>query len=173
MCLNALTSKKPLVATEDIIVYKYLKRERNPFLWAAYSLKAPYNDWKKYVFGEVNKSSLLVETSKDFAGELHLGLHSHMFLDEAEDAARMLEQKKYTASYDFVVVKCTIPAGSNYYVGEINGRLDLRGQMGYASDTLVVNGFGNSREVRRDFYYRVKWKTRQLVWKVGHALRIW
>lgn len=93
-------SKKPLIAKEDITVYKILDR----------GFFSPYRDFK-YKRGEEYKATFsFFVTSISHDLEVHSGLHAYVSMEYAY-GNRSDEQKIY---------KMTIPKGAKYFVGIFN-----------------------------------------------------
>lgn len=122
MCLKLSYKQRkariPLVANEDIVVYKILKYNRN----IPNVLMTPYRDYVITV-GSVYSSIF----SFDEDGDVERGLHSFKSLKTA-----IRESFGYYA-FPRVVCKCTIPKGSKYYQGKFENSVS------FASDTLVYN----------------------------------
>lgn len=123
MCLSINAGDEPIIAEEDIIVYKYLHQK----IKADNSLGAIRTPYKKSIvkIGETYKSKLKkINDEGDYI--ITLGLHSFADLKNCRMDAISWYQEKFKTLY----VKCVIPKGSQYYVGQFIGATS------FASDTI-------------------------------------
>lgn len=111
MCLNIQNKfSEPLVASEDLVVYKVLENTTTedlyltPFQQTAVSIGS----------GRTYKSKL----SFDRYGDVERGLHSFCDLEDARALARIRANIFHQCR--FSVCRCLIPKGSKYYVGWFN-----------------------------------------------------
>lgn len=98
MCLTNITTKEPLIADKDIIVYKHITRFGETF-------KTSYR-YSPVIIGEEYKSKLKKYINNE--SKLDIGLHSYCNEDDARVGAERYEE---------VLVECLIPKGSKYYKG--------------------------------------------------------
>ena len=126
MCLDLTSIKPPRVAEEDIIVFKHLKKTGETF-------RTPYRDCE-IKFNEVITSPL----QRD-GYSVELGLHSFVSMAKCKTDA--------IGEHSHAVVKCVIPKGSKYYVGDFYGCRSI------ASDSLRYDEILFERE---DYYDRFK-----------------
>lgn len=117
----------PLIATEDIVCYKVLKQYKN---CRKKIYETPYQDFKvklgAHYYQEGKKFQIKKISASYYSGpalEIEEGLHSWQNLSKAKESVGY-------SSYFYikVIVKCTIPKGSEYYIG-INED--------YCSDNLI------------------------------------
>ena len=125
MCLYT-SWKVPITAVDDIVCYKMcLKTGRNSYV-------APYMQNYKYILGQLqtepdfpNESeSVLSHGTKKF-NKVNLGFHSFR---NKYDAIRFIWGFK-----DRVVLKCIIPKGSKYYIGDYYKTDDV-----YCSNNIII-----------------------------------
>jgi hypothetical protein len=116
---------KRRVAKQDITVWKFmLQNEYSKQLYAYYRLGFEYHVGKSYE-ADLDKP---VKSDGFFQnGYVNKGLHSLSSYRDALHASRKDNQSS------IVIVRCTIPKGSEYYVG------DWEGYKGYASSALIVD----------------------------------
>jgi hypothetical protein len=118
MCLNIKKEQKPIIATEDIACYKFLRESDGILI-------TPYQHTHVKI-GETYSSNLVAEYFEDLTdAEVSYVLHSYERMKSIDTAVYLS-----STAYDIKVVECVIPAGSSYYVGTHNG------VNSYASDKL-------------------------------------
>jgi len=105
MCLENLTTKEPLIAKKDIVVYKYIIKVNQAYL--------TYYRHKIIKIGKTYRSKLIKIQLLFTKGLINEGLHSMKY---KKDACYMAKDKLVT------LVKCVIPKGSKYYEGSFNFR---------------------------------------------------
>lgn len=134
MCLNlpdiSHFAPEPLVAEEDIVCYKVLRRVRGlGFHALRITWASPYQQFV-YKFGKTYNAQMECEyryqdirnrTGSGYLWRVEEGLHT---LVNREDAEEYIWGDVFTA---------IIPKGAKYYVGHVSGNLES-----YASDTLIV-----------------------------------
>lgn len=150
MCLIVDRKKffVPCVALEDVECYKVLEKSRD----SNERFSSPFARYS-YYFGVENESRLKV-----YGESVEDGFHSYVSVDDAFRMKDILteylfklakalhpgiqpEEKEYNLN---VVVKCVIPKGSSYYIGEVNtGYEEEIGENGvlpegYASDRIRI-----------------------------------
>lgn len=133
MCLFA-NRKYAYVAQEDIECYKVLRR-RDGVLTSYYH---PTFKWKK----DVTYTSLLQSFDsvfRSYQSNVEQGFHSYMYQKDAESFI-----KEICGEEILVLVKCIIPKGSQFFVGEST---DWR--PGYASDKIIFTS------IIKEYKYKV------------------
>lgn len=120
MCLSNLSSKKPLIAKEDIIVYKYLNLKKDK--------RYGFSPYKNYVYelvpGTKEKSKLVKQQiNNDNYDIINIGLHS-MKLKSSTPCGNSTRCN--------TIFK--IPKGTKYYEGTFEN------SPSYASNTLEYVG---------------------------------
>lgn len=141
MCLNLTSDNKdPFIAEEDIVCYKFLRKNTNG------TLISPYREFK-YKLNEIVTSALLIEynqfpstfsyydvdgvkTSYTSTYSVEEGLHSFVHIKTAQDAA--LSMVGLYIDDEYIVAKCIIPKYSMVYKGLFNEHES------YASNQLVI-----------------------------------
>lgn len=128
MCLTLEKNAKRLVADKDIICYKYIAEHLKDYFDLKGKLVTPYMD-SVVKIGQTYNSKLIKIVDEFEDDEVEIGIHSFVNQKDCElDVMTILESdKKYR------VVSCTIPKGSEYYVGTFC-HLDC-----YASTSLKYN----------------------------------
>jgi hypothetical protein len=125
MCLH-LNGKQnsPKVATKDITCYKFLKRRLNihEYYYTTYYQLSPVE------IGNTYESKIIVEKSVIGEHIINIALHSFKYLSNLRKTIRRYGY--YTDK--IVIVKCIIPKGSTYYLGDFEGE-----GLSYASDKLT------------------------------------
>lgn len=125
MCLYLNEKHSPKVATKDITCYKFLKRNLNRNLEYYYST---YYQNSPVAIGNTYESKIIVETRVIGGHLINIALHSYKYLSSLRKTI-----KKYGYVYDRIaIVKCIIPKGSTYYLGDFEGE-----GLSYASDKLT------------------------------------
>ena len=115
MCLRIVKDEKPRIAKKDILCYKVISSCGDGTYQTYYQLT-------DVVIGETYKSKVIVRPNGTTIG---VGLHSY-------SNKKALFQFNYDLLSDPIRgVKCIIPKGSTYYVG------DFCGDRSYASDQLT------------------------------------
>lgn len=125
MCLIVDSRKRSETVKEDIICYKFLKRDR-----ATKKLLTPYRFCHVRI-GDTYKSSL----RKKGSSLVFLGLHS---FENLEDAISVGKFNVTGMHYTLVLTKCTIPKKSKVYKGTFHDRY-ADSYSSYASNKLAYN----------------------------------
>ncbi len=125
MCLSRTTTEKPMIATEDIVCYKFLKVvDGCSSISGKTENIAPYQ-CTKYTLGELNK---IAHVRRDSYGCVETGFHSFKSVRKAFRYARY-KNIGHPGHYVFV---CIIPKGAEYFKGHWNDAIS------YASNQLIV-----------------------------------
>lgn len=129
MCLEtAAFFAKRRVAKEDITVWKFMLSKRietsNLLLFAYYRFGFQYKLGRTYE-GEL-------DTPRKWKGFFHTGSINKGFHSLSSYREALHASKKDNVE-DAVVVRCTIPKGSEYYVG------NWEGYKGYASTSIRID----------------------------------
>ena len=124
MCLKLINGIEPQVATEDIVVYKFVESYPNSEKYQG-KYFTPYR-YCEVEIGNTYKSELLL------AGEIipviSFGLHSFGDYENCRKIASYYPSDNYHEH----IVKCVIPKGSKYYMGEFETTPNC-----YASDCIT------------------------------------
>ena len=102
MCLENVKNKRAKIASEDIPCFKVLDKWKYP----TPHFVTPYQ-YKKIVLGYTYTSVL---DTPDWANRVEQGLHAFLTLEQAKAMCKH--------EHNRVIVKCIIPKGSKYYIGE-------------------------------------------------------
>ena len=145
MCLIiSKNNLKPVTSEQDIVCYKVLKKLPNCEI-----LSAPIYNFE-YTFG------MIYSTHKDYFSDIDIcddgeclaeyGFHSFVELSGAvRFKERLLDITRH--SFDFVVVKCTIPNGVCYYTGkQIFSWNEDNYTDGYCSEAIRIVEIVNENE---------------------------
>jgi len=128
MCLRT-EQIEPQIATEDITCYKVIRKD----------MSSLYYDEFKWKFNKVYTSWIATfERTKNVDHAIYQAFHSYESLEG-------LKKEYYMATVPCIAVKCTIPKGSEYYLGR-QGEMD-----GYASNKLIANEVIDVKELYPDF----------------------
>ena len=117
MCLENVTQRIAKIATEDIPCYKLVGKSS-----FSRELLTPYQK-VPVKLGSTYKSKLIRHSN----GNVTYGLHAFLTLDQALC-------NTFTSLYDVRIVKCIIPKGSKYYIGEFYSHYK---KTAIAADTLI------------------------------------
>ena len=135
---------EPITAEQDIVCYKVLKKEPNSDI-----LKAPIYNFE-YCFGTIYNTHedyfKDIDICDDGECSVEYGFHSFV---ELSDAVRMKERLLDITllSFDFVVVKCTIPNGACYYTGkQIFSWNENNSPDGYCSEAIRIDEIVNEND---------------------------
>ena len=131
MCLDLIKhSPKPFVAETDIVCYKFMrklsrKQYQTPFQCMEILIGEKYsiNEMrvrKLFTDDEINTAAVPDDT---YVGSVHDGFHSLPSIKTAYYETLMFSRRR--------VVKCVIPKGSTYFIGDFNGDIS------YASNNIV------------------------------------
>lgn len=136
MCLYIKQNAKCMVAREDIVCYKVLFENpqgdfRSPFMWVPYDLTS-----------KCEKVTMLV----DSCGSVQCGYHTYVYEEDAERLADILMEHKdeNEKNEKYVIARCLIPTGSEYYVGDVytgyKEEIGENGELpeGYVSDYIII-----------------------------------
>lgn len=104
MCLVNVTTKRAKIATEDIPCFKVLRRYTSEF-------RTPYM-YVRIVLGRSYTSNL----DSPCEGEISEGIHAVLTLEQARYIWQNLQT--HCDAYPHVIVKCIIPKGAKYYIGQ-------------------------------------------------------
>jgi hypothetical protein len=116
MCLKT-EQRKPKIATEDIICYKIIHKDMTSLFHKEF----------KWEFGKVYHTEMTTTRISFLTHTMvEQGFHSYSTL-------KATRKGYYSSSEPCIVVKCTIPKGSEYYTGN-HGVRD-----GYASEKIIIN----------------------------------
>lgn len=127
MCLEKLTSEKPLIAKEDIVCYKALLG----------GMRSPYENYV-YKLGR-KETSELREIPGAMDRIISVGLHTFTSKEEAAREQIVWTSDNGTVMYHVSVFKCIIPKGAKYYKGVFHLRVtDAGSREAYASNELIV-----------------------------------
>lgn len=99
MCLSNVQRRRPKTATEDIPCFKILRKDRKGFV-------TPYY----YQRIKLGHSYTSVLESPDYCDDVEKGIHAFLTLEQAQLVAKTIPTD--------VIVKCIIPKGAKYYIGE-------------------------------------------------------
>ena len=141
MCLYSL-QESPLIAENDITVYKVVQfiTDENRSLQIGkpfcYYIGA-FQDEYVYTMDSVIDSELSRENpfyQDGFASVIHKGFHSLAIHDEAVYLMdHMKAMKWFSPNAKPRILKCTIPKGSEYYVGDFDNKVS------YASNKIILH----------------------------------
>lgn len=115
MCLDTNQNQIPLIAEEDITVYKLLRNNGDGRLLSMYR-------YMHYQIGEEYTSELKYFTNEypveDAIAYVEEGLHSY-----SSTAIELVQFFAQNSDYngDIIVVECVVPKGAKYYVGTFGG----------------------------------------------------
>ena len=126
MCLLT-TQKVPKIAEEDITCYKVLNPDMTSFYFTEFN----------WVLGKLYETEIECCSKWDF-NEVSKAFHSYKTLQD-------LMHGYFKSLSPCMMVKCTIPKGSVYYLGR-QGEMD-----GYASNKLIVNEILDVQKVFNHF----------------------
>jgi hypothetical protein len=129
MCLR-VTDDTRRITDKDIVCYK-LFRLRNGVEFAPFR----YNKWTIGKLVTVPKSEIEVDDESGVK-KIEFGIHSFAKLSGARALQKWFREyigDSYTERKEFVVRKCTIPAGSIYYEGLFEDEIS------YVSDQIIVS----------------------------------
>lgn len=117
MCLDLKWNAFRQIAKEDIIVYKHLYSYPDHSNKDKIYYMTPYK--RHFVeIGEVFKSGLKKEISNFFNNtnffEVNVGIHSFKYINDCIYDSQQMTNRSYATN----IVKCIIPKGAKYYVGE-------------------------------------------------------
>lgn len=132
MCLSKVKSRRAMIASEDITVYKVVTKVRrnvyrSPFLLFEYRVKKTY------------KSELVVTKDAPRNYSVHEGLHT---FQRMEDAIENAHERNNWGGSPAGVLECVIPKDSMYYEGKfftLSASYEVikdGGYPSYASDAL-------------------------------------
>ena len=143
MCLNLTETKNWKTSSENICCYKLLRYENN-------RLRSPFYMYEY----KIGTQEILGETFTKFFeaqsldNECSLGFHSYVKEEDAFKLKSILEALLKNAanwySNRYVVARCLIPAGSEYYVGDVytgyEKEIGENGELpeGYCSNAIIV-----------------------------------
>ena len=108
MCLKVGLEDKPKIAKSDIICYKLVRKPANTDKY----FYTVYRDSKVSV-GKKYKSRISFHNNY-YHKFIDRGLHT---ITNLKDVKKLKTAEYKTYNYDFVIIKCIIPKGSNYFVG--------------------------------------------------------
>ena len=120
MCLSNVSER--MTTPQDIVAYKVM-------ILKGTELISSYRQFG-YVLGERYHSKL----DNSFIGYIDEGIHTFVRIEDAEREAK--HWNRTSNEYKEIVVECTIPAGSEYYVGEYYSDLGCVASM--ASDQIII-----------------------------------
>lgn len=100
MCLYINKDQKAIIATEDIVCFKVLKKWNNKYI-------TPYQN-KKVILGKLYHSKI---DAKKRDNTINKAIHSFVNLEEAKTEL----DSWYSPNY--VIVKAIIPKDAEYYIG--------------------------------------------------------
>ena len=127
MCLSLTTTKNPLIATEDIVCYKFLKVVDGRYSMSGKTeVTAPYRG-TEYKLGKLNK---IAHVRRDYAGDVEAGFHSFKSVRKAFRSAE--NRNSHIEHRGYYVFVCIIPKGAEYFKGRWNDCIS------YASNQLIV-----------------------------------
>jgi hypothetical protein len=129
MCLSRTTTKKPKIAEEDIICYKFLKVAGSGFPRRDVRITAPFRTDFQYQLGKVTKLQPHQKLECEHHDYVHVGFHSFANVKAAFHNADI---RNYPHDPEYFVFVCVIPKGAKYFVGRFCQHLS------YASDALIV-----------------------------------
>lgn len=145
MCLTINNNNpEPMTTEQDIVCYKVLKKLPNCEI-----LSAPIYNFE-YCFG------MIYSTHEDYFSDIDVcddgeclveyGFHSFASLSDAVRFKwRLLETTRH--SFEFVVVECTIPNASRFYIGKQNFALhEDNSPDGYCSEAIRIERIVNENE---------------------------
>lgn len=127
MCLLT-TQKKVKIAKEDITCYKVI----NPNMTSLY-----YTEFK-WELGKLYETEIEYRSKWDVS-EVSQAFHSYQSLMDD------LKFAYFKSLSPCMMVKCTIPKGSEYYLGKQNE------MNGYASNKLIINEILDVKDIFKDF----------------------
>lgn len=154
MCLTINKNNlKPITAEQDIVCYKVLRELPNcdilnaPIYHFEYCFGIIYGTHEDYFSGKRKfRKQKDIVICDDGECLLQYGFHSFLELSDAvRFKLRLLEITQH--SFDYVVVKCTIPKGFRYYTGkQIFGRNEDNSPNGYCSEAIRIDEIVNENE---------------------------
>jgi hypothetical protein len=138
MCLDITNSRERLIAETDITCYKvlqvtkkflgFIKKYKTPFYHAKIEIgKTYYSDFEYNIYSMKSLMTYVIEK----------GLHTFTTHKGAISQIAELKLNKITHRR-FCVVECTIPKGTEYYIGEFGNGLTYS-LPSYASSELKYN----------------------------------
>ncbi len=152
MCLTTKTDARPLIASEDIVCYKFLYKAADFYenhksrlgkLFMA-DVKAMVDEGHQffspfrsapYSLGKRYEAKLDEPLPKMYVQEwtIDRGLHTFIIEEQARNEAKYNDD----GDGDCIVVKCRIPAGASYYKGKFHSACGWSDS--YASDALILD----------------------------------
>ena len=112
MCLYT-TQREPAVADKDITCYKFVLKIRGirPHQFISYFRSFRYEIGGEYI---TNNFQLKPDIMHSCPREINRGFHSY---SKFYDALKEANSKSQMLSYEYVLLKCVIPAGTRYWKG--------------------------------------------------------
>lgn len=140
MCLRT-KQNTPLIAEEDITVYKVVQfitdKAKSAEIGKPFSYYVgAFRDEYVYEMDTVLESGLHYEEPcyGESEGFVHKGFHS---LQSVTDTTKLMNfmrgQKWFSDDAEPLIIACTIPKGSEYYVGDFDKKVS------YASNKLILH----------------------------------